>query len=528
MSHVLSDRATLSSPWLSARLDAGTRWQLLLVDLRQAWSIAAVRRGLLGMALIGAGAMSPAFLPPDSTVLQDLHLTWLAWGPLRFALTIVLLAGVLLLLDAWLRLRPRPGQPALPAVTWALWSIPILFAPPLFSRDAYSYAAQGLVVARGMDPYQTGPIAVPGPFADQVDPLWLYTAAPYGPVALQVQHFIVWLTGGNAYAAAVGMRLPALLSMAVIAFALPRLARRVGVDPRQAVWLGVLNPLVVLHLVGGAHNDAMMIALVCFGLLLASRGHLVWASVSVAAAAGFKQTAVLALVAVAGLVLQERRASAPDASVNHRRFLLYSAASGGIALLTFAALTQLTGLGWGWIPNLSVPASLRSLLSPPTFLGSIAEGAMYLFGMPKAWLAIPVPLMQTIGGVVALGVIAWLALRVAPRTPVVAAAGVFTALCLGGPVIHPWYLLWGGVLLGACALGRRAMRISILATVFFVGYSAIDAAVANGAWTMALTVVALLAWRSRTADGHLPQWHDSAVTMTGTTAALPLTMPVAR
>ena len=55
MSHVLSDRATLSSPWLSARLDAGTRWQLLLVDLRQAWSIAAVRRGLLGMALIGAG-----------------------------------------------------------------------------------------------------------------------------------------------------------------------------------------------------------------------------------------------------------------------------------------------------------------------------------------------------------------------------------------------------------------------------------------------------------------------------------------
>ncbi|HYO84859.1 MAG TPA: polyprenol phosphomannose-dependent alpha 1,6 mannosyltransferase MptB [Dermatophilaceae bacterium] len=478
-------------------------WPLLRADIVHAWSILGVRRGFVGMVLIGLGSMGPAFLPPDAPILDQLHLSWLNWGPLRLLLTGVLLVGVLLLVDGWLRLRPGGSRPRVPVVTWALWSMPILLTPPLFSRDAYSYAAQGLVVSRGMDPYQTGPIAVPGPFADQVDTSWLYTAAPYGPIALQVQHFVVWLTGGNAYAAAVGMRLPALLSLAVIAYALPRLARRLGVSTQQAVWLGVLNPLVVLHLVGGAHNDAMMIALVCLGLLLASRGHLVWASLAIAGAAGFKQTAVLALVAVAGLVMRSR-----GEPMLQRRYLRLTTLSGVVATTGFAVLTQLTGLGWGWVLNLSVPASMRSLLSPPTFVGSIAEGTMYLMGLSKSWQAVPVPLMQTLGGLTALAVIVWMALRVAPRSPIAAAAGALTALCLGGPVIHPWYLLWGGVLFGAMTLSRRLLRICILVSLFLVAYSAIDAAVANGYWTLALTVVALLAWRSRSSQGRQPEWRD--------------------
>lgn len=505
--------------WWASRL--ALWWSLCCADLRAAWALPQVRRGTVGMALIGAGSMSPAFLPPDSPLLETLKLGWLTGGPARLVATVVLLTGVALLLHAWLQLRPRPGRPPIPWITWLIWSLPVLLAPPLFSRDAYSYAAQGLVVQRGMDPYQTGPIAVPGPFADQVDALWLYTPAPYGPLALQTQHFIVWLTGGNAYAAAVGMRLPALLSMAVIGYALPRLARQVGVSSRQAVWFGVLNPLVLLHLVGGAHNDAMMIALVCLGLYLASRGRLVWASVAVAAGAGFKQTAVLALVAVATLVVWARRdpgRQSPIAVASRIRpvagaiplpeYLRHSAVAGLVALVTFTGLTQVTGLGWGWVPNLSVPASLRSLLSPPTFVGSVAEGAMYLFGMPKAWLAVPVPLAQTIGGLAALAVIGWLTLRVAPRSPVAAAAGAFTALCLGGPVVHPWYLLWGGVLLGAVAAGRRVSQIVVLATVFLVGYSAIDAAVANGVWTLALTLAALAMWRYRIASDSWPDWRD--------------------
>lgn len=476
---------------------------LLLADFKVAWSVSAVRTGTLAMALIGLGAMSPSFLPAETTILDQLHLGWLSFAPIRLLSALALLAGVALLLHSWLNLRPRRSSAALPSCTWFLWAVPVLLAPPLFSHDAYSYAAQGLVVQRGMDPYQTGPISVPGAFADQVDPMWLYTAAPYGPVALQVQHFIVWLTGGDAYASAVGMRLPALVSMAVIAYSLPRLARRVGVDPRQAVWLGVLNPLVLLHLVGGAHNDAMAIALVCLGLLLAARGQLIWASVAIAGAAGFKQTSVLALIGVAALVVRARRSSSPVAdsptapAVALRETLWLSVRGGVVALVSFAALTQLTGLGWGWVPNLSVPASLRSLLSPPTLVGSLAEGAMYILGMPRSWQAVPVPLMRTVGLVAAAVVIVWLLVRVAPRRPVAAAAAAFTALCLGSPVIHPWYLLWGGVLFGAVAMSRRTTRVVVLGTLFLVGYSAIDAAIANGAWTLALTGVALAVWHTQ-------------------------------
>ena len=36
----------------------------------------------------------------------------------------------------------------------------------------------------------------------------------------------------------------------------------------RALWLGVLNPLVLLHFVSGAHNDALLVGLLVAGLVL--------------------------------------------------------------------------------------------------------------------------------------------------------------------------------------------------------------------------------------------------------------------
>lgn len=498
-------RANQVSP--ASRARAST----LVDDVRDAWTHPMVRRGFWGMCLIGAGSLTPAFLPPDAPILRVLRLGFLERGPGRVVATLLVMLGVAVLLDAWLRMRPAPGRRNVPGIAWLIWSVPVLLAPPLFSRDAYSYAAQGLVVARGMDPYLAGPIAVPGPFADQVDPMWLYTPAPYGPVALQMQRFIVWLTGGNAYAAAVGMRLPALLSVAVLAWALPKLATRVGVSPHQARWLGVLNPMVMMHLVGGAHQDAMMIALVVIGLLLATRGHLVTSSIAIAGGAGFKQTAVIALIGVAALAVRARsQRSTGRGLVTYRRYLVSCAVSGAVALAAFEVLTRLTGLGWGWVPNMQVPTLLRSLLSPPTLIGSIAEGIMYLLGMPKAWTQVPVPAMRTLGVVLTVLAWAWLTLRVAPRRPMTAVAGAFLALCLGGPVIHPWYMLWGGVLLGATRLSRRSVQAVVWVTAFFCSYSAIDVAFSNGVWALGLTAVAWTVWKFRGPADHVVDWHQTA------------------
>ena len=470
-------------------------WASIRADALDAWMSPMVRKGTMGAMAITVGSFTPAFLPTDSHVLDVLGMPWMASLPWRIVATALVLVGVALLLEAWLRLRPRSGSAPLPAVIWALWSLPLLVAPPLFSRDAYSYAAQGHMVEMSWDPYSVGPFFSPGSFMDQVDPMWLFTPAPYGPLALQAQHLVVTATGGHAFLAAIGMRVWGLLAVAIIAYALPRLAENVGVSRNHAIWLGVLNPLVILHLVGGAHNDAIMIALSCLALLLASQGRLGWAVVAVAAAAGFKQTGVLTLIGVAGLALQFRH----PLGTSQRVYLATVARSGVAAFVVFAGLTQLSGLGWGWVPNLSVPVSLRSMLSPPTFVGSVLEGVLTVFGLPEQWRSIPLHAMQGLGVLVAVAAIVYLTWRYGRTKPMVAVTGAYIALCLGSPVIHPWYTLWGLVLLGATRARPRVVTVAVWVTIFLLGYSAMDAAVSSGLLAMGLTAVAIVAWRWRRA-----------------------------
>ncbi|HBX81718.1 MAG TPA: hypothetical protein DEH05_11520, partial [Propionibacteriaceae bacterium] len=67
-----------------------------------------------------------------------------------------------------------------------MWSLPLLAAPPIFSHDAYSYAAQGWLMYNGLNPYEVGPGTLPGAFADQVAWVWRQTPSPYGPLSLEI------------------------------------------------------------------------------------------------------------------------------------------------------------------------------------------------------------------------------------------------------------------------------------------------------------------------------------------------------
>ena len=507
---VRSDTASVPSAWPGTAQLTDVRARLADA-LDRTWHDPLVRRGMVGMTLVAAGSVSPAFLPQDAfgpggaNLIERLHLQWLDSGVGRVVTTALLAVGMALLVDAWLRMRPVRGRRP-PSLAWLLWSIPVLLAPPLFSRDAYSYAAQGKIVSRGLDPYAVGPYWVPGPFADQVDPMWVHTPAPYGPLALQAQHLVVSVFPHNAYAAAVAMRLPALLAVGVLAYALPRLAERYGSSGRHALWLGVLNPLVVMHFIGGAHGDAVMVALVVLALLLASRGQLVVATMTLAAAAAYKQVAVLALVGVVGMAIQAH-GLAPGARAKVLAFVRHGLFHLAVLVTTFAAITAATGLGWGWIPNLAVPVTLRSLLSPPTFVGSAVEWLMRIGGLPPGWLEVPVPVAQTVGLVAGIGVIVWIAWRFAPRTPVLAAAAVLLTLCLSGPVIHAWYLLWGGVILAATRLDERWVRGMVVVTLFFVTYGVVDATVSNGTWALGVSAALWMAARLR---AHRRRAHEQA------------------
>ena len=91
---------------------------------------------------------------------------------------------------------------------------------------------------------------------------------------------------------------------------------------------------------------------------------------------------------------------------------------GGVTAATFTAITAVTGLGWGWIPNLSVPVSLRSLLSPPTFLGSAVEWLLTLAGMPESVdLSARARSRRRSACSPGLAAIAWITWRFAPAQP---------------------------------------------------------------------------------------------------------------
>ena len=164
----------------------------------------------------------------------------------------------------WPRHRTAASWPARPCCG----PLPLAVAPPMFSRDVYSYLAQSAILARGLDPYVLGPaeaLGVDDPLTRSIPTIWRDTPAPYGPLFLVLGRGITALTGNDVVLGVLAHRVLALAGLAMIVWALPRLARRCGLDAGLALWLGAANPLVLFHLVSGIHNEALMIGLMLVG-----------------------------------------------------------------------------------------------------------------------------------------------------------------------------------------------------------------------------------------------------------------------
>ncbi len=186
--------------------------------------------------------------------------------------------GLVLLARVWYgmlkALARRPGVP-IHYLVWILllWSIPMLVVAPIFSRDIFSYAAQGEMMSRHINPYNYGPsILGAGPYPNPVDPLWANTPAPYGPLFLMVDGLLATASLHHALWTVVLLRLFALAGVALIAYCIPKLARSFTKDPGPVFVLAVLNPLVLLTLIGAGHNDAVMVGLLLAGITAARSG----------------------------------------------------------------------------------------------------------------------------------------------------------------------------------------------------------------------------------------------------------------
>lgn len=398
------------------------------VDLRRCQVL-----GLAGTAFLAAGGESAGALPVRELLAPtSAHAVF---GLVGAYFGVVLLIAAWALLGRLIHGSEPPGPRAVTGIL-VIWAAPLLLAPPLFSRDVYSYLAQGAMVDAHMDVYAHGPARLGGPLAAEVSPLWRHTGAPYGPVFLGVASALSGLTRGELPAGVFGMRLLALLGVGLMAAALPRLARHCGADPAAALWLGALNPLVLMHLVAGAHNDAIMLGLLGLGLVAALGRWPALGAVLVTLAALVKAPAVLGLAAV--VVLQVR------AGHGRTRAVVTTALA---ASATTVAATAVAGTGYGWVGALDTPVSPQNW-ALTSLLGRATRALLERLGSDLAPLAIPVwHAFGVVAAVVGVLVI-WLRLR--PR-PVYALGLSLATVAALGPAIRPWYALWALFLIAAAA-----------------------------------------------------------------------------
>jgi Glycosyltransferase family 87 len=177
------------------------------------------------------------------------------------------------------RLRPK--------LVWsAIATLVVLFAlaGPLLSLDAFSYITYARLGAEhGLNPYESAPADLPAdPAASRVDD-WRFAVSVYGP-AFTLATYPLGLVGVTV--ALWTLKAIGALAVGALAALTARIASIRGVRPASAAAFVALNPLVLVHVVGGAHNDALMAVLLMAAVaaLLARRAALGGATLVAAAA----------------------------------------------------------------------------------------------------------------------------------------------------------------------------------------------------------------------------------------------------
>jgi alpha-1,6-mannosyltransferase len=463
--------------------------------------VASLRRtrvfGATGTVLMAIGALGAGARPVVQDPTFGVRLLNLPSRIQTVSLTMTTTGAVMMTL-AWLMLgrfalgSRRMSRSQLDR-TLLLWALPLLVAPPMYSRDVYSYLAQSQIARLGLDPYKVGPASGLGldhVFTLTVPSMWRETPAPYGPLFLWLGSGVSTLTGDNIVAAVLCHRLIVLVGVALILWATPRLARRCGVAEVSALWLGPCNPLLFMHLVAGIHNEALMLGLMLAGTELALRGTdstkrmlplpphwprgradwaqwyplamLVAGTVLIAMSSQVKLPSLLAAGFVA-MALARRWGGTV------RAFFAATGALTAISLAVIALIGWVSGLGFGWLFTLGTANVVRSWMSPPTLV-ALATGQLgILLGLGDHTTSV-LGLTRAIGVVAIAILVTWLLLAVLRgRLHPVGGLGVALGVTiLFFPVVQPWYLLWAIVPLATWAT-RPGFRGTAIGLTLMVG-----------------------------------------------------------
>lgn len=417
-------------------------------------------------------------------------------------------AGVLLLATlcavwTWLgRFLLRPASAGDATHRWrvraltgvaVVWSLPLLVTGPMGSLDVQSYAAVGRLAALGLDPYHATTGGLTDRYGSAVDPLWRWTPTPYGPLQVALLRGVALLAGGNVGAAVLLIRGAALLGLtagvALAVRAVP-LAERVPV-----LLITALNPVVLVHVVSGAHLDVLVGALAVLVVGLARSGRPAMAMGLAVVAAAIKLPGA---VLVAFVLLDVLRSRAGQ----HRHRTLLPVL--GVGLGTLGAIAALCPDPFGWVEALGVPGTTHNATAPSTWMSylvtAVAEPLSRHGSGPSFTAGRGI---TAIVGTAVAGFLLWRATSGSSRAAFRGVGWALVVVAVSGPALYPWYLAWGlfAVAVGSRLTGRLVMMGLSSATCLAAAMGSGPLVVLT--WGVAtVAVLGLTAWTGRALLAH--------------------------
>jgi alpha-1,6-mannosyltransferase len=333
-------------------------------------------------------------------------------------------------------------------------------APVLLSHDVYSYLDYArLGVVHGLDPYVQPPLAAPADpaFADVA---WTEATSAYGPLFTIATYPLAWLPVGVGIAV---LKAAAALSVLGLATVTARIAAWRGADPLRAAAFVGLNPLVLVHVVGGGHNDglALLLAMVAVAAILNARE--VSGGAALAAAAAIKASALFlipfALIAAARPPLTGRKYAyiEADRPINRLANLGRVLLGATLAAAVICAAAYLA-FGWDWLSAFGLAGENQGRTSHLSIPITVAR----LTGLdPEAVRLLALVLFLTL----ALELFLW---TWRGGDWVRASAWTAAALLLATSWLLPWYLIWA-LPLAAISRDRPLQLLTLALTAYQLG-----------------------------------------------------------
>jgi hypothetical protein len=169
----------------------------------------------------------------------------------------------------------------------AIFGITLLFQPLLFSDDVFTYIFSGRILTiYGADPLNTAPLQFPA------DPYYVYVLSGrdlpniFGPLWLCIASLLSWIgaASGSMQLTLLLFKGFALLMHLLSCYLFWLILRRVAPERRiLGTLLYAWNPLAVIELAGGGHNEGLLICLLLLAtwFFIHKQRHYQWAALFV-------------------------------------------------------------------------------------------------------------------------------------------------------------------------------------------------------------------------------------------------------